>query len=345
MRGGALGMLAFGAAALGGVALGWVAERRAVGSGAQSDDPEWAELHRRLPSQVHRVESFDGTHLHAEVTGPERAPTIVLAHGYGLSLHAWHHQRRDLSDEYRVVAYDQRGHARSEQAASGDYAISALGRDLAAVLDALVPDGRRAVVVGHSMGGMGLLAFVDGYPELVEERLAGAVLVDTTGSDVLAGAVVSTGIAALSVLERQVVDRAFRLLGRGSRAAVGNDLSFLLTRAFGLSKGASPATVAFTEELLIACPTGVKAALGPTLTGLDLAAAAPLLTVPAVVLVGADDRLTPVAAARRLADALPLAGPLVVLPGAGHMAPLEAHERVTAAIRALARRALAAQAA
>ena len=116
--------------------------------------------------------------------------------------------------------------------------------------------------------------------------------------------------------------------------------SWLLTRAIGLSRSASPAHVAFTEQLLLDCPNSVKAALGPMFTSLDLAHTAALLTVPSLVIVGSQDRLTPIRAARRLADALPH-GQLVELPGVGHMAPLEAHEAVTAHLLLFAREAFA----
>jgi pimeloyl-ACP methyl ester carboxylesterase len=107
----------------------------------------------------------------------------------------------------------------------------------------------------------------------------------------------------------------------------------------GLSAHASPAQVAFTERLLLDCPTTVKAAFGPALSSFDLAHALRFLTVPTTVMVGCHDRLTPPSAARRLSDALPSAQ-LVELPGAGHMAPLEAHAVVSATIRGCAERLL-----
>jgi len=341
----AIAAMSFAGAAAGGVALGWLAERRAVGSHPLSADHEWRELRRPVPGRPCSVEGFDGTALHAEVTGPEGAPTLVLAHGYGMAVEGWHYQRRDLSDEFRVVAYDQRGHGRSEEAVGGDYSVTALGRDLAAVLDALVPAPSRAVVVGHSMGGMALLAFADSFPELVERRLAGVVLVNTTGGDVIAGGAVSTGVAALSAIENQIWTRAFRLLGRGTRVAdrayrASTDLSWLITRAIGLSPTASPAHVAFVEQLMLNCPNSVKAALGPTLTSLNLRHAARLISVPSLVLVGQEDRLTPPSSARKLVAELPDAR-LIEIAGVGHNAPIEAYETVNAHLRLFARRAFA----
>lgn len=325
-------------AAVGGATLRVISERRAIGDGPLAADPEWQELQRPVHGAVHRVTAFDGTVLHAEVTGPEDAPTILLCHGYALSMHAFHHQRRDLSDTHRVVAYDQRGHGHSATARSGDYSARALGRDVAAVLAALAPEGEKVVAVGHSMGGMSLLSYADQHPEELPGRFAGLVLIDTIVGDVLRSSVATTSWAVLAAVAGGAWSGGLRLLGRrpDTEDQISVDPAWLLTRAIGLSPAASPAHVAFTEQLLAATPNVVAAALGPVLTRFDLRQVAATVGVPALVMVGCDDRVTPPAASRALAAALPDAE-LVELPDAGHMAPLEAHDEVTARIRGFAR--------
>lgn len=342
LLGAAVGLAAVTTAAVGGAAYQVVAERRRIGDGPLADDPEWRELHRPLGGTVHRVRSFDGTELHAAVSGPDGAPTLLLCHGYALSSAAWHHQRRDLAGRFRVVAYDQRGHGASGPAASGDYSATALGRDVAAVLSALGGTGR-AVGVGHSMGGMGLLAYADQNPDALVQRFAGLVLVDTTGGVVLPSAVRTTGWAALSALASGALGGGLRMLGHrpDARDAVPVDPVWLLTRTVGLSPTATAAQVAFTEELLAATPNPVVAALGPVLVRFDLRRAAPSVRVPALVVVGRHDRVTPPSAARALAEALPDAE-VLELRDAGHMAPLEAHEAVTAHVHRFAAGVLAA---
>jgi len=331
----AIGALAGTAAA--GSAVAWAARREAKRTLPYELDPEWAELHRPLGGQVVKVESFDGTVLHAEVLGPPGAPVIVLAHGYVLSLHAWHYQQRDLAGEFRVVAYDQRGHGQSEAAASGDYSIQALGRDLAAVLDTVVPAGERAVVGGHSMGGMSVLSFADQFPDVVAERLAGAALVDTTAADVVRGSVFSAGSALAASVLGAFAARAVGVRPPATGPVV--DVSLLITRHIGLSAAASSAAVAFTQQLALGCPRDVSAALMPALTALDVREAARRLRVPALVIVGEEDRLTPPDASRELTRLLGDAE-LVVLPGVGHMAPIEAHAELTAHLRLFARQCL-----
>jgi pimeloyl-ACP methyl ester carboxylesterase len=334
----AVGLAMFAGAAAGATALGYLAERRTMGEHRPTEDPEWDELHRPLGGRDRRVTSFDGTVLHVTELGPVDAPTVVLAHGYGLGSRSWHYQLRDLSDTHRVVAYDQRGHGRSDRAVGRDYSIEALGRDLAAVLDAVVPAGERAVVAGHSMGGMTIMAYADAHPHEVGRRLAGAALVATGASRLLVGGAVTTGIAALSVAEQRLTRRMRRRYADDEEVA--GDLTFLMTRAVGLNPDASDAHVAFVEQLLIEMPKHAKAAFARTLGSLDVAGALGHLRVPTLVLVGSRDRLTPIGQARAIAKRLDDAT-LVELPHVGHHLQLEAHEQVTALLREHVRRCYA----
>ena len=103
-------------------------------------------------------------------------------HGFALDMGTFYFQRKALTErgEHRLVFYDQPGHGRSSRLRSGDYDIAALGKSLAAVLDATVPDGH-IILVGHSMGGMTIMAFAEQYPEWFGKR------VDRGGADVHLG--------------------------------------------------------------------------------------------------------------------------------------------------------------
>lgn len=333
-------------AAAGGALLGWLAERRALADLRDGGDPEAAALAEPLPARGEQLVAPDGTPLDVQVVGPEGAPTIVLVHGYALSQAAWHYQRRDLSGELRVVTYDQRGHGASGQAASGDYHIDTLAGDLATVVEWCARPGERVVVAGHSMGAMTLLALAREHPELFSQKVSGAVLVDTTGSDVYAGALASTPLARVALGLRLLAAASGAALPRlvgipGTLGATPSDFTYFLIRAIALTPDAPPAYVGFTEGMNLSCHASVRAALIPMFTALDLVDAAGLVTVPTLLLVGERDRLTPPAASRRLHAALPHSD-LVELPGVGHMTPLEAHEVVTAHLRAFARRVTAA---
>src|SRR6476469_9750500 len=101
------------------------------------------------PEDLGPVASFDGTELAVRAAGDPDAPVVLLAHGY--------------------------------------LCLRAMGRDLAAVLEAVAPD-RRAVVVGHSMGAVAILALAEQRPELFGPRIAGVALIGAASSDLLGGA-------------------------------------------------------------------------------------------------------------------------------------------------------------
>ena len=124
-----------------------------------------------LRGEVHRIRTADGLDLHAEVDA--RSPhvgegtaehgeddlTVVFVHGFALSLDCWHFQRAALRGRHRMVFYDQRSHGRSDRSEKEDATIDQLGRDLRRVLDELAPG--RVVLVGHSMGGMTIVALAE----------------------------------------------------------------------------------------------------------------------------------------------------------------------------------------
>ena len=323
-----------------GGAVAWETQRR-VDARRVAADPETAELERELHGRVVTARSADGTCLHAEVFGPDDAPTIVLVHGWTCALEFWHYQVRDLSHEFRVVAFDQRGHGRSEAPRGGGYTDAALADDLQAILDATVPAGQRCVVAGHSMGGMTISAWAGRHPEEVRARLGAAALISTGMGDFL---------EHLLVLRPRRSSRLYDALApRLASSSLplprsSTPLTHRAIRYVALSPSARPSAVAFTERMLLACPAPSRAGFGRFFSTLDLSTSVPCLDVPTVVMVGERDKLTPPWHARRLAEALPHVDAVVEIPEVGHQAPLEAHDVVTARLRDLARRHLVAPA-
>jgi pimeloyl-ACP methyl ester carboxylesterase len=305
---------------LGGV-LAWHALRR-HDLKVLAADPEWKELRRPLNGSPVEVVSEDGTRLHAEVFGPDGAPTIVLAHGWTCELGFWHYQIRDLAGEFRVVAWDQRGHGRSAVPGPDGYSSDALADDLQAVL-----------LAGHSMGGMTVVAFAGRHPADVERRVAAAMILDSGMGDLEAQSLIVEGLIARRIL--QTLSPV--LVGRPARLpASSTPLSRRLYRRLVMSPRASEGQVAFCEQMLLDCPAEVRAGFGRQFTTLDLYADVPKLTVPTGILVGELDRIEPPWHARKLAEMLPDVAELVELPGIGHMTPIEAPEEVTPRLRRLA---------
>ncbi|MEV8591256.1 alpha/beta hydrolase [Streptomyces sp. NPDC051180] len=275
--------------------------------------------------------SADGARIHVEVYGPEGAPAVVLAHGWTCSIGFWAEQIRALAADHRVIAYDQRGHGRSpapEATGGAGYSTTALADDLEAVLAATLGPGERAVLAGHSMGGMTIMAAA-GRPGL--RRYAAAVLL------------CSTGASRLTEESTVVPLRPGRLRSRltaavlGSKAPLGpvNAVSKKVLRYATMGPGSTPDRVEACARIVHACPRGARYGWSQVLAGLDLEAGLRELRVPTAVLVGTADRLTPPVHSEVLADALPHCTGVVRLAGMGHMTPVEAPEAVTAQIREL----------
>lgn len=243
-----------------------------------------------LPPSTHelRVHSADGSRLHVELYGPEGAPLVVLAHGWTCSTAFWAPVIHQLADTHRVIAYDQRGHGRSDIPVSRQgYSTTALADDLQAVVTQLVPAGERAVLAGHSMGGMTIMAAGD-RPE-VAERTAAALLVSTGPNDlteellVIPGAVRPRGLRR--ALHRQILQSRLPL---GPVTAPGKAVLKYATMG-----PATPADrVEAAARIVHACPTAVRANWARVLGELDVRAGLGRLAAPTAVIVGTADKLT-----------------------------------------------------
>jgi pimeloyl-ACP methyl ester carboxylesterase len=109
-----------------------------------------------------------------------------------------------------------------------------------------------------------------------------------------------------------------------------------MTRYVTLSRQASDAEVDFSTRIINACPPETRAGFARMLAELDLDEQVARLDVPAIVVCGDRDRLTPIWHARRMSAALPRSLGLVTVPGAGHMTPVEAPRAIDHAVRRLA---------
>ncbi|MEU0372472.1 alpha/beta hydrolase [Streptomyces sp. NPDC006283] len=297
-------------------------------------------LHRadapRVADRELTAVSADGARIHVEVHGPDGgtsqaaggsggAPTVVFAHGWTCSTLFWAAQIRDLAADHRVVVYDQRGHGRTPAGAVG---TEQLADDLEAVLEAVLEPGEKAVLAGHSMGGMTLMA-ASGRPAFRDH--AAAVLLCSTGSARL----VDESLV-LPMRPGRLRTRLTHLI-LGARAPLGpvTPVSRRILKYATMGPGSAPERVDACARIVHACPRTVRVAWSRVLGELDLDKGVRALDVPAIVIAGTADRLTPAVHAKRLAAELPECLELVELAGVGHMSPVEAPEAVTGKIREL----------
>ena len=250
-----------------------------------------------------------GVELAVELQG--EGPAILFIHGYPLSRAIWEHQVAHL-DGTRRINPDLRGFGGSDAPDLG-YSMATWADDLAALLDALGVE--RAVLCGLSMGGYIAFEFVRRY----RQRVAGLILVDTR-----AGADAEEG--------RKGRDAAIQVARDKGPGAIADQM---LPKLFApASLAGLPQVVGQVEAAIRGTPVpGIVGALAAMRDRPDSRPLLPTLSdIPTLVIVGAEDKITPPSEARVMAEAIPGAS-LREIPGAGHLAPVEKPELVTAAIR------------
>ncbi|MEV0368501.1 alpha/beta hydrolase [Streptomyces sp. NPDC050636] len=279
------------------------------------------------------------------------APTVVFSHGYCLSQDSWHFQRAALRGTVRTVHWDQRSHGRSARGhgqidGTEPVTIDLLGRDLKAVLDAAVPEGP-IVLVGHSMGGMTVMALADQFPDFVAERVVGVALIGTSAgrlSEVAFG-LPSLGVKAFHRLAPGVLKALgaqSEIVERGRRATADLFAGIIKRYSFGTPKDVDPGVARFAERLIEATPIDVVAEFYPAFAVHDKTDALVAYDkVPALVLAGEKDLITPADHSQTIAELLPNAE-LLCVPGAGHLVMLEQPELVNEQLVSLVERASAA---
>lgn len=338
-----------------GVAAGLAVERFAVGRvrKAGDDDPYATEPFALLPADGERiVTGQDGVELYTEVVEPDRDAaepdlTVIFVHGFCLDMGTWHFQRRELArlrnPRFRMVFYDQPGHGRSSRKPSGDYSIDELGSDLSELIDEMAPTGP-LVLIGHSMGGMTIMALAEQNPELFNDRVVGVGLIATSAGDLDS---VALGMPAPLAKTRKPLTPALTAALRVSPGIVdgirrlGSDVAWLLTRRYAFADyPASPSLVSYVERMISSTSSDIIAGYLRTLSEHDRYAALEVLDgIETLVVAANDDLLTPIQHSQEMVRLLPGAE-FVELESGGHLALMAQADIVNANIAAFLERSL-----
>jgi len=340
---------------------GVVVERRIVRS--RREGSPGADEFGSLRGDESTVRTSDGVDLHAEVdevvphgegaksqpaTGINRlrrasgadddsGPTMVFVHGYALNLDCWYFQRQYFRGKHRLVLYDQRSHGRSGHTDKQHATIDQLGDDLETVLRELVPTGD-VVLVGHSMGGMTIMAFAERHPELFTERVTGVALISTSAG----------GLHPHRIISRLVPDSVGSQIGQRLMAGLalapelvdrvrrrGSNIGFLVADQFAFGEDVPASYVEFVDNMLAATSFEVLARFFPNFDTLDkFRALEQFAHVPTYVIGGTKDVLTSIGHSRKMASRIPDSR-LVECSGAGHMVILERKDRVNGVLEEL----------
>lgn len=274
------------------------------------------------------------------VTPPEDL-TLIFLHGYGLNMDSWHFERRDLAGIGTMVFYDQRSHGRSGRSPKENVSIEQLGRDLYGILEEYAPTGP-VILIGHSMGGMSIMALADAHPELFGDRVIGVGLCSTSAGGLDKVPIALPGragmlVRALATPTVSALARIPEVVERGRKA--GTDISYLLTRRYSFGSEVPPAFTEFVNEMIAATPISVIADFYPIFAVHDrYASLEPLQKVECVVIGGDSDHLTPFEHAEEIVRHVPGAE-LVEVKNCGHLGLIEHHREFTAALLGMIERA------
>lgn len=267
-----------------------------------------------------RITLPDATVLNVEVTGPPAATPIVFVHGHPISGGMWKHTARSLSDRYRCIVPDLRGHGRSDAPSEEEthrITMATLADDLIEVLEALGED-RPAVFVGLSMGGIILFELFRRHPD----RIAALILCNTRPN------------AESEEGRRNREERARLAIADGVRPIADAMIASVVADT------ADPRIRAEVHRLMCeTSPTGVAAGARALASRPDSWPTLPSIDVPTLVVAGERDSITPLPLMMEIHHAIP-GSRLVSIAGSGHIPPVERPVEFAEILRAFLKQAV-----
>jgi len=271
-----------------------------LGWGLWTPDLDRADLERQYARASSQFVQTPGLRTHVHIEGPAHAPVLLLLHGFGSSLQTWDAWGQGLATEYQVVRLDIAGFGLTGPAEPGDYSDEADVQRLLAVVDQLGLS--TMTVVGHSMGGRLAWHFAAAHPQRVDKL----VLIAPDGfPDPQAHSEMTYAVSAWMGLVRYTLPRWMIKKGVASAYADPSRLDDNTVQRYQdmlLAPGVRPAVLARMAQTRNRDPL-------PWLQRLSM---------PTLLLWGAQDQMIPVANAMDYQRAIPHAQ-RVVLPGVGHL--------------------------
>lgn len=243
----------------------------------------------------------NGLEIYYEDVGSHEALPVVLIHGFPFNQAMWQPQIAALERRFRIIAYDLRGHGRSG-VGDGQYTLEFYVDDLIGLLDHLKV--KKAVLCALSMGGYIALRAVERNPE----RILGLILADTQAK----------ADSNEAKLKRAASIRAVKTAGVKSYG------EGLLNNLFAAKSHSTRANAVDAVRKMIEANSelGISGALLALAARTDTTAALASIKVPALILVGEYDSITPLSLSQEMHEKIPNSE-MKVISDAAHMSNLE----------------------
>ncbi len=239
-------------------------------------------------------------------------PVVVFLHGIGGSRRNWTDQLAHFGRRFCTAAWDARGYLDSDDSPQ-TLRFSDFADDLSRLLDQL--EAERAHLVGLSMGGMIIQDFYGRYAD----RVATLALVDT-----------SAGFGGVPEAVRQ--DFLARRLAPLENGLTPTDIAPEVVKVLVAESAGQVVREQLIASMAALRTEAYKQALH-AIIATDFRTVLPQITVPALVIVGQEDRVTPLSASEFLVKQIPDAS-LVTIPDCGHLSNLEKPELFNVALGA-----------
>jgi pimeloyl-ACP methyl ester carboxylesterase len=266
------------------------------------------------------VSNDDGTKLYTLSMG-NGTKTVLLAHGYGISMNEWNIiADKLLALGYKVIAFDQRGHGKSTIGSKGISSAS-MAHDYKTLIEHF--QLKDAILVGHSMGTFVGIAFMTTYPEIAKKHLKAAVLLSPFAGEVFVGSPQSR----IQIL----------LIKQGIMKPIVNSdlLGAVLFGATLYGDNPSPAGVKTFLQEYRANDQSKLVAILEAFGNESFYNQLNKVSIPVTVICGRKDKTTPPWHTEKLAQDIPNAN-AIWIDGAGHVLNWESPDRVVQAIQSLA---------
>ena len=299
----------------------------------QHSFPAAADEPHALIGGVQDLKRPDGTKIHVEVFGADNSPQLVLTHGWSMTSSEWFYAKKQLAGRFRLIVWDLPGLGQTEQPKNNSDSLEQMAADLDQVLS--VAQGKPVVLVGHSIGGMTNLTLAKLHPERFGSQVKGIVQVDTTYTN----PVKTTSNSRLNLaLQKPVAEPILNLMipfsplvQFVSRISYREGILNLENAKSSFAGTESRGQVDLVSRLQVQASPAVVARGTLAMFHWDASATLPQISVPVLLLVGAEDTTTIPGASATMQRSIPH-GRMQLIEAGRHYALLERNEAVDDAI-------------